>query len=301
MRDNEPASGSFESPFAMTILPSKAASRSRKTKSAEAPAQYPQTYPAAPGFPPPPPYVTGEAYEPPQIAPFLVAAQAPGAGQPGFPPPGYAHIDFLDDPNGEEPAPRPSKRRGRVLIAVPIVLALAAGGYLYGPKLLGGSSASAKPPTIILPAKIGTHPKATDNKTLAVLRTALPKLRAETPALANVAVAVYGPKTSITVAAGLLPKVVAAKTPADQTAVVNTVNKAAADPATGPDRLKLAVQPNTKGQLWCAFTAGKGSALGLSDCLWVDQHALVMTTVEAKSASIGIAKAQQVVAAVELP
>jgi hypothetical protein len=63
----------------------------------------------------------------------------------------------------------------------------------------------------------------------------------------------------------------------------------------------LAAQPNTKGQLWCSFTAGKGAALGSSDCLWVDRYAVVLTTSAVKSARTGIAKAQQVVAAVELP
>ncbi|MDQ1486714.1 MAG: hypothetical protein QOJ62_2407, partial [Actinomycetota bacterium] len=328
MRGTEPADGSFESAFAMTILPSKAAGRSRKSKAveppafaeppsglapeaaaphqpvpaqlyaaapappvpvltaagqaptwaappqappAQAPGEYVQSYPPAPGFPPPPPYVTGETYVPPQIVPFGVPPQAPDPGQPGFPPPGYAHIDFLDDPTAES-APRPSKRRGLVLIAVPVVLALAAGGYLFGPKLLGGSSASAKPPTIVLPAKIGTLSKNIDATTLAHVRASMPKVRAESPALATVAGAFYGPsKASTVVIAGLLPATVVAKTAAEQTALATAINKAAHPAAT----LTLAAQPNTKGQLWCSFTAGKGAALGSSDCLWVDRYAVV--------------------------
>lgn len=257
-----------------------------------APAGYPIDYPAAPGFPQQPHYTGGERsgdYPPP------APGTSPQSGQPGIPPAGYAPLNFLDDPN-QAPEPKKSNRRLVMLIAVPVVLALAGGGYVMAPKLLGNST-SAKPVTIAFPAKIGTLAKQTDPKTLAFMKAALTPLRAQHPALANVNVALYGPSNEIGVVGGLLPTSVVAKTPAQQAALIAAVNKAAADPETGPEKLKVVAQPDTKGQLWCAFPAAGSPAE--SACIWVDQQALVLMTVPAKSASAGITQAQRVLAAVE--
>jgi hypothetical protein len=262
-------------------------------------AAHPVDYPTTPGFPPPPGYAGGQRVDdraPADYAPHHGQPGQPGQpqpGQPGQPPTGYAPLNFLDDPN-QAAAPKSSKRRTIALIAVPLVLALAAGGYFIAPKFLGSSKA-AQPVSIVFPTKIGQLARATDAPTKAAIAASLPIVRNLHPALADVHLAGYGPSPQIEVIAGLLPTTVHVKTAAQQIGIIQAIN-AAQTKLTGAHPIKSI--PQTDGsQLWCT-TASPTAPAGLG-CISVDKQAIVLTTVHPKTFAAGLSLTRAVLAQVE--
>jgi len=214
----------------------------------------------------------------------------------------YAPPPGDDNPDGSDHAERPNRRlpsKRLALLAVPLVLVIGAAAYVYVPKLLDKSSTPAAP-TISLPATVAGAPKITDKSLLASAASFQATARAASPLLVNVSTTVYGTVQApvAMVAAGLLPSSASTKAAAEQTAAVQDVDKALSDDPSQPEKLTHLPFSAKPGQLWCgASPADDGGPA--TDCIYIDQHAVIVSTVYGTNASKNISTTEQIISAVE--